>query len=83
LCAQCAFDRCLGGPSGSGIAAQGILLGLQIQRGVAREVSKGAGGVRGRADLQGINYAKFNGKVTKVGSNSVTVDMLDTAGTRR
>jgi len=38
--------------------------------------------VEGRT-YKGINYAKFNGKVTKVGSNSVTVDMLDTAGTRR
>ena len=36
--------------------------------------------VEGRT-YKGINYAKFNGKVTKVGSNSVTVDMLDTAGT--
>ena len=28
----------------------------------------------------GVNYAKFNGKVTKVTSSGVTVDMLDVAG---
>ena len=36
--------------------------------------------VEGRT-YKGINYAKFNGKVTKVSSGSVTVDVLDTAGT--
>ena len=36
--------------------------------------------VEGRT-YKGVNYAKFNGKVTKVTSSNVTVDMLDTAGT--
>ena len=36
--------------------------------------------VEGRT-YKGVNYAKFNGKVTKVSSGSVTVDVLDTAGT--
>ena len=30
---------------------------------------------------KGVNYAKFNAKVSKVSSSSVTVDVLDTAGT--
>ena len=30
---------------------------------------------------KGINYAKFNGKVTKVSSNSVTIDVLNSVGT--
>jgi len=36
--------------------------------------------VEGRT-YKGINYAKFNGKVTKVSSNSVTMDVLNSVGT--
>ena len=36
--------------------------------------------VEGRT-YKGINYAKFNGKVTKVSSNSVTIDVLNSVGT--
>src|SRR6516225_11062582 len=36
--------------------------------------------VEGRT-YKGVNYAKFNAKVSKVSSSSVTVDVLDTAGT--
>ena len=36
--------------------------------------------VEGRT-YDGVNYAKFNGKVTKVSSSGVTIDVLDTAGT--
>jgi len=35
--------------------------------------------VEGRT-YKGVNYAKFNGKVSKVSSNSLTVDVLDVAG---
>ena len=36
--------------------------------------------VEGRT-YKGINYAKFNGKVTTVSSNSVTMDVLNSVGT--
>ena len=36
--------------------------------------------VEGRT-YKGVNYAKFNGKVTKVSSNSVTIDVLNSVGT--
>ena len=39
-----------------------------------------AGCLEGRT-YKGINYAKFNGKVTKVSSNSVTMDVLNSVGT--
>ena len=39
-----------------------------------------AGCLEGRA-YKGVNYAKFNAKVTKVSSSGVTVQVLNTAGT--